>query len=289
MISTTKTKITPTLIMALFYCTTLFLVHGENRFLNGQLTKEEECHIGFCEHVHGRHLRGLSDVFSALDGDGDGDGVGQYHPKEKTVYVIRHGNKEGEHGGLCDAGTYRAKEIATVFDGHHYHGQSHVFGEPDSLFYHQYQKNAEDVKNQRCEKTLGPISIKLKDSRNKNLYEHALDADKGNEYAANQIRTDSEWGLKNRAVVLVAWEHVNIPELANYLGYTDQNPKFKEKLQECQSKDGWPGDFDFDFVYTFRYANGGGSPPTEFSCSNEGITQFIPESEYGNCNGGVPK
>jgi len=267
MISTTKTNITPTtMIMALFYCTTLFLVHGGNN-------------------VHGSHLRGLTDKFSKLDGDDDGGGDdgGQYHPTDKTVYVIRHGNKEGEHGGLCDAGTYRAKEIATVFDGYPYHGQSPVFGQPDSLFYHQYESNAEDVKNQRCKETLEPISNKIKDSRNEPLYPHALEAD--NEYAANQIRTDSEWGLKNRNVMLVAWEHDNIPDLANHLGYTDQNPEFKAKLQECQSsKDGWPDDFDFDFVYTFTYGNGGGSPPTEFSCSNEGITQSIPPSAYGNCN-----
>jgi len=271
MISTTKTNITPTtMIMALFYCTTLFLVHGGNN-------------------VHGSHLRGLTDKFSKLNGDDDGGGDdgGQYHPKDKTVYVIRHGDKEGEHGGLCDAGTYRAKEIATVFDGYPYHGQSPVFGQPDSLFYHQYESNAEDVKNQRCKETLEPISNKLKDSRNEPLYPHALEAD--NEYAANQIRTDSEWGLKNRDVVLVAWEHDNIPDLAKHLGYDDQNPEFKAKLQECQSTGdkvgtGWPGDADFDFVYTFRYENGGGSPPTEFSCRSEGITQSIPPSDYEHCN-----
>ena len=58
-------------------------------------------------------------------------------------------------------------------------------------------------------------------------------------------------------VVLVAWEHRNIPLLAEALGYSDSNPEFKQELEKCHSKlGGWPTDADFDFVYTFSYDTG---------------------------------
>jgi len=61
MIAATKTNSTSIIIMALLYCTMIPLARGEN--------------------VHGSYLRGLSDDVP-------------YHPKDKTVYVIRHGNKK---------------------------------------------------------------------------------------------------------------------------------------------------------------------------------------------------
>ena len=75
---------------------------------------------------------------------------------------------------------------------------------------------------------------------------------------------------------LVAWEHRNIPLLAEALGYSDSNPEFKHELEKCHSKQGgWPSDSDFDFVYTFSYG-AGSDRLIGFSCRHEGVTPFIP-------------
>ena len=85
-------------------------------------------------------------------------------------------------------------------------------------------------------------------------------------------------------VVLVAWEHRNIPLLAEALGYSESNPEFKHELEKCHSKQGgWPADADFDFVYTFSYG-ADSDRLVGFSCRHEGVTSFIPAGAYGNCN-----
>jgi len=239
MIATTKTNSTSIIIMALLYCTMVPLARGEN--------------------VHGSYLRGLSDDVP-------------YHPKDKTVYVIRHGNKKSENGDLCDAGTYRAEQLVYVFNGTQYHQNSHTFATPEALFYYKYL-TGESKDHQRCYETLNPIHKVVKDKRGKNLYRHEIGSgDDANSYAASQIRTNSDYGLKNNQVVLVAWEHTNIKGLALTLGYNES-----EHLN-CK----WPKDEEFDFVYTFRYANGPENPPSHVSCSKEGITQSIPNGKYGN-------
>ena len=87
-----------------------------------------------------------------------------------------------------------------------------------------------------------------------------------------------------RARLLVAWEHRNIPLLAEALGYSDSNPEFKQELEKCHSKlGGWPTDADFDFVYTFSYDTGS-DRLVGFSCRHEGVTPFIPADAYDNCN-----
>ena len=74
----------------------------------------------------------------------------------------------------------------------------------------------------------------------------------------------------------MAWEHRNIPLLAEALGYSDSNPEFKHELEKCHSKQGgWPSDSDFDFVYTFSYG-AGSDRLIGFSCRHEGVTPFIP-------------
>ena len=97
----------------------------------------------------------------------------------------------------------------------------------------------------------------------------------------SSVSTSSD---RDAPVVLVAWEHRNIPLLAEALGYSDSNPEFKQELEKCHSKlGGWPTDADFDFVYTFSYDTGS-DRLVGFSCRHEGVTPFIPADAYGNCN-----
>ena len=107
---------------------------------------------------------------------------------------------------------------------------------------------------------------------------HETHTHEGNRHAAAKIRASPA------RVVLVAWEHRNIPLLAEALGYSDSNPEFKHELEKCHSKQGgWPSDSDFDFVYTFSYG-AGSDRLVGFSCRHEGVTPFIPADAYDNCN-----
>ena len=84
-------------------------------------------------------------------------------------------------------------------------------------------------------------------------------------------------------VVLVAWEHRNIPLLAEARRYSDSNPEFKHELEKCHSKlGGWPTDADFDFVYTFSYGTGS-DRLVGFSCRHEGVRRSSRPTR-DNCN-----
>ena len=129
------------------------------------------------------------------------------------------------------------------------------------------------VSHQRCYETLKYVSEKLALPRQPL---HETHTQEGNRHAAAKIRASPA------GVVLVAWEHRNIPLLAEALGYSDSNPEFKQELEKCHSKlGGWPT--DADFVYTFSYDTGS-DRLVGFSCRHEGVTPFIPADAYDNCN-----
>ena len=131
------------------------------------------------------------------------------------------------------------------------------------------------VSHQRCYETLKYVSEKLALPRQPLHETHTRE---GNRHAAAKIRASPA------RVVLVAWEHRNIPLLAEALGYSESNPEFKHELEKCHSKlGGWPTDADFDFVYTFSYG-AGSDRLVGFSCRHEGVTPFIPAGAYDNCN-----
>ena len=194
---------------------------------------------------------------------------------ERTVYVIRHADKIGEKCDLCHAGVIRAKQLTGVFSGKSYHDNPHVFSKPDALFYFHMEHKYDGASHQRCYETLKYVSEKLALPRQPLHETHTRE---GNRHAAAKIRASPA------RVVLVAWEHRNIPLLAEALGYSDSNPEFKHELEKCHSKlGGWPTDADFDFVYTFSYG-AGSDQLVGFSCRHEGVTPFIPADAYDNCN-----
>ena len=194
---------------------------------------------------------------------------------KRTVYVIRHADKIGEKCDLCHAGEIRARQLTGVFSGKSYHDNPHVFSKPDALFYFHMEHKYDGASHQRCYETLKYVSEKLALPRQPL---HETHTHEGNRHAAAKIRASPA------RVVLVAWEHRNIPLLAEALGYSDSNAEFKHELEKCHSKlGGWPTDADFDFVYTFSYG-AGSDRLVGFSCRHEGVTPFIPADAYDNCN-----
>ena len=194
---------------------------------------------------------------------------------ERTVYVIRHADKIGETCDLCHAGEIRARQLTKVFSGARYHDNPHVFSKPEALFYFHMEHKYDGASHQRCYETLKYVSEKLALPRQPLHETHTRE---GNRHAAAKIRASPA------RVVLVAWEHRNIPLLAEALGYSESNPEFKHELEKCHSKlGGWPTDADFDFVYTFSYG-AGSDRLVGFSCRHEGVTPFIPAGAYDNCN-----
>ena len=166
-----------------------------------------------------------------------------------------------------NASEIRARQLTGVFSGARYHNNPHVFSKPDALFYFQMEHKYHGVSHQRCYETLKYVSEKLALPRQPL---HETHTHEGNRHAAAWIRASPA------RVVLVAWEHRNIPLLAEALGYSDSNPEFKQELEKCHSKlGGWPTDADFDFVYTFSYG-AGSDRLVGFSCRHEGVTPFIP-------------
>ena len=90
-----------------------------------------------------------------------------------------------------------------------YHDNPHVFSKPDALFYFHMEHKYHGVSHQRCYETLKYVSEKLALPRQPL---HETHTQEGNRHAAAKIRASPA------GVVLVAWEHRNIPLLAEALG-----------------------------------------------------------------------
>ena len=200
--------------------------------------------------------------------------------KSKTLYLIRHGNKEcgDHHANLCTAGRIRADNLPKIFNGKSSH--AHVtFKKPQHLVAYYYDEAKYHA--QRCYDTLWPTMAKYLDS--KKPYIHKVYYKKGedrNVKGADKIRDY----FKTSDVVLAAWEHEHMEKMALKLKMTGPQHDYLGHKHESTNKEyacspAWPADTNFDYVYIFRYDNWpADDKPTSVHCHKQHIT--IPEEAY---------
>jgi phosphohistidine phosphatase SixA len=147
----------------------------------------------------------------------DGSSAGPH-----IVMIIRHAEKpEGEKDpNLSPQGFERAKALATVIPDH--------FPRPDFLIATKKSKSSA-----RPIETITPLSKALRETIESNF--------KDEQYAelAHLVLTDPKYGGK---VVLIAWHHGKIPQLAKALGVKDAPDKWNSQV--------------FDRVWEITYENG---------------------------------
>ena len=167
-----------------------------------------------------------------------------------TVYVIRHGEKKWSMGCLSETGQARADALPRIFN-------DDAFRIPSHLFANKYDN---PIGCERCLQTLTPIS--------KHLGDLAIDHSHGyppwiggNQGAATAMLQTLQ--SNPGAVLLVAWEHLNIQFLVEYLGV--------DKVLVPS----WDG-ANYDSVYELTFqANHAGSPPA-FQVGAENFNSSVP-------------
>jgi hypothetical protein len=171
----------------------------------------------------------------------------------RKIYVIRHGEKTWSMGCLSKAGQARAKALLEIFHG--------KFAVPTHLFANRY---ADPADCERCVQTLQPMSETLGLPINDTYgYPPWIG---GNQAGADAIlkivqHADDE-NDDDDVVVLVAWEHLNIQYLVEYLGVS------KSMVPN------WPGS-DFDTVYELTYERKSDGKLTSFEIDAENFTQPV--------------
>jgi len=222
-----------------------------------------------------------------------------YYPTHPTLYLIRHANKRkgNDHtkARLCKAGRTRAQGLVELFNGYKYKykgGYDPLRAKPDHLIVYMYKDPPYKV--QRCLQTLGYIAKALGKTSKDPKYIHKVDYPKNqNKKGADKIR-DLLGSTDGKHVVLAAWEHVNMHDLIHDLGLThDQKSVLGTNYEQCKyrahpkndNKYGpeYPGNDDFDYVYTFEFADFKNHPhhPTKVTCHHQHIT--IPSKEFNDC------
>jgi phosphohistidine phosphatase SixA len=143
----------------------------------------------------------------------------------RIVMIIRHAEKPDESNGnkdpnLSKQGYDRADALAKVIPDH--------FQKPDFLIATKKSKGSD-----RPIETITPLS--------KALHEEIQATFKDDEFAdlAHEVLTDPKYAGK---IVLIAWHHGKIPELAKALGVTNAPEKWDPKI--------------FDRVWQITYENG---------------------------------
>jgi hypothetical protein len=136
-----------------------------------------------------------------------------------TVFIIRHGEKPKKGNNLSCEGQYRALALADVL--------TKKVGKPD-FTYVPKMHTGDTTSSVRMFQTVSPFAIK------QNLYINSSFKESDTTGAANDV-------LTRRGVVLMVWEHGNIPPLALALGV----PASKVPVK-------WKG-HDFDSIWTIEY------------------------------------
>lgn len=147
------------------------------------------------------------------------------------VVIVRHGEKPASGDNLSCQGENRALQLPAVLLS--------KFGKPDYTYVPSLDLG-KSSKHARMFQTVSPMAIKL------NLVVNSRFAEADVSGAAADIR-------KRTGVVLVVWEHSQIPALATALG-VGQSPS-------------WSGD-DFDSIWVLTYDAGAPSLSTD----SEGLT-----------------
>jgi len=213
-----------------------------------------------------KFLVSMALISTAIGDDNLQDLSSGYVPHDKTVYLIRHADKNGQNGDLCAAGVYRAKQLKHVFNGKEYHSDKVKFAEPNGLFAYMYKEGD----HQRCYETLSYVTT--------GQHIHKVDYVKGsdsNKKGAHDILKGKN-GFKKHHVVLAAWEHLHMKGMAEALGMEDTH---LHNFDCKQHGDPWPNNNEFDYVYTFKYGNWPHDlKPTSITCRHEGI--HIPKPYY---------
>jgi phosphohistidine phosphatase SixA len=143
----------------------------------------------------------------------------------RIVMIIRHAEKPDETGGekdpnLSKAGFARADALAKVLPAN--------FPKPDFLFATKRSKGSN-----RPVETITPLSRALKEEISSEYKDEEYDQ------LAKQILTDEKYSGK---IVLIAWHHGKIPELAKALGATNAPAKWDSNV--------------FDRVWEITYEDG---------------------------------
>ncbi len=136
-----------------------------------------------------------------------------------TVHIIRHGEKPAKGDNLSCEGQYRALKLADVL--------TKKIGKPDYT-YVPTLNTGKHTTSVRMFQTVTPFAIK-----------HNLHVD--SKYAETDSTGAAANVLKRRGMVLMVWEHGNIPPLARALGV----PAGEVPAQ-------W-GKNDFDSIWTITY------------------------------------
>ena len=167
-----------------------------------------------------------------------------------VIYIIRHGEKKWALGCLSTQGEERAKALVSIFDGKP--AATHdTFQVPRAIFANQY---TDGIDCQRCKQTVTPISEALGIPIN---FTYGFPANLGGNPRAASAMKASLAAQGAGAVVLTAWEHVNIQFLAEDLGVAKS------------SVPNWPGS-DYDTVYVLTFD--GAQTLTSFKVAAENYT-----------------
>ena len=135
-----------------------------------------------------------------------------------TVVIIRHGEKNDATGNLSCKGLHRALLLPHVL--------SSKFRKPSYVYVPEIS-NGKSTGHARMLQTVTPLAVA--DNLPVNT---KFDAKAGAEAGADI--------LKRTGVVLVVWEHDNIPSIAEALGVKEKHLKW--------------GDGDFDSIWVITYA-----------------------------------
>ena len=136
-----------------------------------------------------------------------------------TVVIIRHGEKNEATGNLSCKGLHRAMLLPRILNG--------KFRQPGSLYVPTISSGKE-TSHARMFQTASPLAVQ--DNLPINSKYAVADAD--------GLARDL---FKRSGVVILVWEHENIPGIAAALGVKDKHLKWEDK--------------DFDSIWVITYAN----------------------------------
>ncbi len=135
-----------------------------------------------------------------------------------TVYIIRHGEKPAKGNNLSCEGQYRALALADTL--------AVRVGTPN-FSYVPKMKTGDSTSSVRMFQTISPFAIR------QNLYINSS-------YKETDVTGAAKDVLSRRGIVLMVWEHGNIPPLAKALGVKAiEVPKWHGK--------------DFDSIWTIEF------------------------------------
>lgn len=169
----------------------------------------------------------------------------------RTIYVIRHGEKNLPWSCLNADGQARANALPTIFNGENSTNHE-TFEVPKEIFANRYD---DPIDCERCIETVTPISKHLGLPINSTFgYPPWIGGNKGGAAAMKEH-------LAQTSPILTAWEHNNINFLAEDLGVpSSQLPHWSST--------------DFDTVYVVKFtASSGGVAFSSFHTAHENFTR----------------